>query len=283
MELTNLAELRPLLEKYDFRFSKSLGQNFLTAQWVPERIISESGIDSTCGVLEIGPGVGVLTNSLSKKAAVIAAIELDNKLIPLLSETLAHCGNVSVIHGNILTTDLPFIVDKYFSGLRPVVCANIPYSITTPVLTKLLCSRLFSDLTVMVQREVAARICAQPASADYGSFSVFSQYYSYPRILFDVPPDCFFPRPKVTSTVINMHCRTKPEEIGDEEFFFKVVRAAFSQRRKTLINALLPLLGSRLTKADIAAALTELSIDEKARGETLGIKEFAAVAKALHQ
>ena len=278
MELTNPNEIKPLLARHGFHFSKSLGQNFLIAKWVPEKIAEMSGADKNTSVLEIGPGIGVLTKELALRAAKVTAVELDAALIPLLSETLSDFNNIKVINGDILKLDLK----KWESengNLIPAVCANLPYNITSPVLTALLSSEIFDKITVMIQKEVARRICARPATAEYGSFTVFSNFYAKPEILFDVSPDCFMPRPKVTSSVISLSRRAKPENLEDEQFFFKVVRAAFAQRRKTLINCLNS--AFQYSKDALAELLNQSGLDEKVRGETLGIPEFVKLTNNL--
>lgn len=274
MDLTNLDTLRTLLARHDFHFSKSLGQNFLIRTWVPERIVIESGIDRGSGVLEIGPGVGVLTRYLSQNAARVAAVELDRKLLPILSETLADRPNVHVIHEDILKTDLQRLVEKEFSSLEPVVCANLPYQVTTPVLTHLLESGLFRRITVMIQKEVAQRICAKAGTPEYGAFSLFVQYHADAQVCFDVPPDCFQPRPKVTSSVIRLEPKAPPPELKDEKLFFSLIKAAFAQRRKTLVNALSPLLTPRLTKDKIQDAIVSCGLPPLARGEVLSIDDY---------
>lgn len=283
MDLTNIDTLRALLAKHDFRFSKGLGQNFLVRSWVPERILEVSGIDQTQGVLEIGPGVGVLTRQLSANAARVVTVELDKRLLPVLSETLLDCPNVKLIQGDILKCELSQIVSEEFAGLEPVVCANLPYQVTTPILTRLLESGLFSTVTVMVQKEVAQRICAKPRTADYGAFSVFVQFHCDAQICFDVPPDCFQPRPKVTSAVIKLTQKAPPAGLYDEQLFFSLVRAAFSQRRKTLPNALSPLLSPRLDKTMILHGLTDSGFDPMIRGEALGISDYVLLSNYYYK
>lgn len=278
MDLTNIDTLRSLLARHDFHFSRSLGQNFLVRSWVPERIMEVSGIDHRCGVLEIGPGVGVLTRYLSRNASRVAAVELDTKLLPVLEETLFDCENVRVIHQDIMKCDLQELVHREFDGLLPVVCANLPYQITTPVLSKLLESHLFERLTVMIQKEVAKRICARAGTPEYGAFSLFVQYHSDAAICFDVPPDCFQPRPKVTSAVITMKRKAPPKDLQDERLFFSLVRTAFAQRRKTLVNALSPLLSPMLNKEQIQEAVISLGLDPLVRGETLDITNYVELA-----
>lgn len=281
MDLTDMKTLRELLARYNFHFSKSLGQNFLIRRWVPEQIISVSGVNQNCGVLEIGPGVGVLTRYLSQNTARVAAVELDHKLLPVLAETLSDCSNVHVIHADIMKTDLDSLVRQEFSQLEPVVCANLPYQISTPVLTRLLESRLFSCITVMIQKEVAQRICAKAGTSDYGAFSLFVQYYADAEICFHVPPDCFQPRPQVTSSVIRMVTKAPPAELEDEHFFFSLVKAAFAQRRKTLVNALTPLLSPALTKEQIQEALVSCDLPPLVRGEALDMNRFIQLSNIL--
>ena len=283
IDVCNPAVIRELLAKYGFHFSKSKGQNFLTQRWVPERIVCASGIDKTCGVIEIGPGFGPLTQELCQKAGKVVAIELDQTLRPVLQETVGEFSNLEILFADALKTDLPAMVADEFSGLRPVACANLPYYITSPVLTKLLESRCFSLITVMVQREVAQRICAAPGSRDYSAFTVLCNYHAQPELLFDVPASCFFPQPKVTSAVVCLKVRTEPPaELLDEHTFFRTVRAAFAQRRKTLLNALSSGF-SELGKSELAETLHTCSISPMVRGETLDIPSFAALSNALYR
>ena len=281
MNLTNPSELKLLLSKHGFRFSKAMGQNFLIASWVPERIALEAGIDEGTGVLEVGPGVGCLTHELAQYAGKVLAVELDERLRPVLSETLADCENAEVLFGDVLKQNLPALVKEHFSGLRPVVCANLPYNVTSPLLTAFLEAGCFETVTVMIQREVAKRLCAKPGTADYGAFTVFTQWHAEPEILFDVSPGCFLPAPKVTSSVVKLTVRkAPPAEVQSETRFFAVVRAAFNQRRKTLLNALSSGL-SGFAKEQIAQAIADCGLDEKVRGEALGIAEFARLSDLL--
>lgn len=283
IDVCNPAVIRELLAKYGFHFSKSKGQNFLTQRWVPERIVRASGIDKTCGVIEIGPGFGPLTQELCQKAGKVVAIELDQTLRPVLQETVGEFSNLEILFADALKTDLPAMVAEEFSGLRPAACANLPYYITSPVLTKLLESRCFSLITVMVQKEVAQRICAAPGSGDYSAFTVLCNYHAQPELLFDVPASCFFPQPKVTSAVVCLKVRTEPPaELLDEHTFFRTVRAAFAQRRKTLLNALSSGF-SELGKSELAETLHTCSISPMVRGETLDIPSFAALSNALYR
>ena len=281
MDLCNITEIKALLARHGFHFSKAKGQNFLTAAWVPERIADEAGVDETCGVLEVGPGIGPLTRQLCRRAKKVVAVEVDTSLQPLLAETMAGCENLQILFRDILKTDIPALVREEFPGLRPMACANLPYYITTPILAALLESRSFSSVTVMVQKEVAQRICAPAGRSEYGAFSVFCQYYAEPRLLFDVPPSCFIPQPKVTSAVLTLPVRPAPPcPVADEKLFFRVVRASFAQRRKTLLNALAAGF-PELPKQELAELIESCGFAPTVRGETLDIPAFAALANAL--
>ncbi len=282
MDLCNINDIKTLLGRHGFRFSKSMGQNFLIEGWVPRDIADASGADETCGVLEVGPGIGPLTVQLAARAAKVAAVELDRTLLPVLAETLAGRENVEVISGDVMKLDIKALVAEKLPGLTPMACANLPYNITTPVLTAFIEAECFSAITVMIQREVALRICAAPGTADYGAFSVYCQYHTDPELLFDVPPEAFLPAPKVTSSVIRLVPRVAPPaEVEDEGAFFRVVKAAFAQRRKTLLNGLSSAYGSRFSKEELRGILEDCGLPADVRGERLGIPQFAALAKAL--
>ena len=281
MELTNINEIKELLSRHGFRFSKSMGQNFLTAAWVPRDIADSAGLDGGTGVLEVGPGIGCLTKQLSLRAGKVLSVELDNALRPILAETLSECENVEVIFGDVLKQDLPALVKEHFAGMRCAVCANLPYNVTSPLLTAFIEAECFETITVMIQREVARRICAAPGTADYGAFGIFVQWHMETELLFDVPPSCFIPQPKVTSSVIRLRRRAAhPAETTDEQFLFKVIRAAFNQRRKTLINAISSQIPG-VTKEQAERAVTESGFDARIRGETLNIGKFATIADKL--
>lgn len=281
MDLCSPEELRVLLSRHGFRFSKSMGQNFLIDGRVPRDIAAASGANKDCGVLEIGPGVGSLTVELSKLAGQVVSVELDRSLLPVLAESLADCGNVEIVSGDIMKLDLGALVDEKLFGLTPIVCANLPYNITTPVITALLECGHFASVTVMIQREVARRICAVPGTVDYGAFTLLCQYYARCSLLFDVPPHCFLPAPKVTSTVVRLELQSPPPEVEDRDFFFTVVRAAFAQRRKTLLNALSAAFGDRLSKEALRQVIADCGFPEDIRGERLGLTSFAALAREL--
>ena len=283
MDLCDIREIKSLLARHGFHFSKSMGQNFLIQSWVPRDIAAASGAEPGVGVLEIGPGIGPLTDRLAGLADRVAAVELDRSLLPVLAETMAGHDNVEIVPGDILKLDVPALVGEKLAGLTPIVCANLPYNITTPVLTALLEARCFASITVMIQREVARRICAAPGTPDYGAFSVYCQVHAGTELLFDVPPDCFLPAPKVTSSVLRLTPRPLPAEIEDAAFFFRVVRAAFAQRRKTLLNALGAAFGGQVSKEELAGLLAGCGLPPDVRGERLGIPEFAALARARRQ
>lgn len=281
MGLCNIHVIKDVLGRHGFHFSKSLGQNFLTAQWVPERIAAECGVDKESGALEVGPGMGCLTGELSKTAGQVVAIELDRALFPVLEETLAGCDNVEVVHGDVLKTDLAALCREKFGEKKVYACANLPYYITTPAIAALLDSGAFAGVTVMVQKEVAKRICAAPGSSDYSAFSIYVQYHADARILFDVPAGCFVPQPKVDSSVIRLTpLKTPAVTVRDEKLFFAIVRAAFNQRRKTLVNAIQPAFGGRLDKTEILSLAASCGLDERVRGERLGLAEYGRLADA---
>ena len=283
IDVCNVQVMKPLLEKHGFHFSKAKGQNFLTAGWVPQEIAEQSGVDGTVGVLEIGPGIGPLTQQLALRAGKVCAVELDHRLAPILQETVGGFSNLNILWGDILKQDIPALVQEQFGSLRPMACANLPYYITSPILSALLEAQCFEAVIVMVQKEVAQRIAAKPGTADYSAFTVFCQYYSEPELLFDVPAHCFMPQPKVTSAVITLRVRKeKPWEVLDEKLFFRVVRSSFAMRRKTLHNGLaagFPELG----KAGAKEILTACGLPENVRGETLGIQEFANIANEIYR
>ena len=281
INVCDIQVMKPLLAQHGFHFSKAKGQNFLISRWVPERIAEEAGVDETAGVLEIGPGIGPLTQQLALRAGKVCAVEVDERLKPILALTVGEFSNTEILWSDILKQNIPALVQEKFPGLRPMACANLPYYITSPILTALLEAECFQSVTVMVQKEVAQRIAAQPGSPDYSAFSIFCQYYAQPEILFDVPAGCFLPQPKVTSAVITLKVREeKPWDIPGQEVFFRAVRASFAMRRKKLINGLasgFPQLG----KSGAAEVIAAAGLPENVRGETLGIPEFARLAKEI--
>lgn len=284
MDLCNIDDIRAVLGRHGFRFSKSLGQNFLTAAWVPARIADSCGVDQTGCALEIGPGMGCLTEQLSQRAGKVCAIELDRALFPVLEETLAHCDNIEIVQGDVLKCDLAAICREKFGDAPVYACANLPYYITTPAISALLASKSFEAITVMVQKEVAERICAPAGTAAYSAFSIYIDYYADAEILFDVPRNCFVPQPKVDSAVVRLTPRsTPPVPVCDEKLFFSLVKAAFGQRRKTLANALSSVLGGSLGKEGIVQLITDCGFDARVRGEKLSLADYAALTELAHQ
>ena len=281
VNVCDIQVMKPLLAEHGFHFSKAKGQNFLIAPWVPQSIAEEAGVDETAGVLEIGPGIGPLTQQLCLRAGKVCAVELDERLEPILDITVGEFDNLEIIWNDIMKLDIPALVEGEFGGLRPMACANLPYYITSPILPALLEADCFESGTVMVQKEVAQRIAAAPGSADYSAFTVFCQYYAEPELLFDVPAHCFMPQPKVTSAVVQLKVRKeRPWDILDEDIFFRTVRASFAMRRKKLSNGLasgFPELG----KTGAAEVIEAAGFDANIRGETLGIPEFAKIANEI--
>ena len=280
MDLCDRREIQALLERHGFHFSKAMGQNFLIEGWVPRDIADASGADEGTGVLEIGPGIGPLTAQLVRRAGKVASVELDERLYPVLRETMSGADNFTLIEGDAMKLDLPQMVREHFPGLRPILCANLPYNITTPILTKCVESRCFDSLTVLIQKEVAERICAQAGTAEYGAFTVLMQYYTAPQLLFTVPPTCFLPAPKVTSAVI--HCpvrKTPPVEVVSESALWRTVKAAFALRRKTLVNSLQT--GYQLPKEQLSAIVAACGLAPTVRGERLALEDFARLTNAL--
>lgn len=281
MKLTDSEYIRELLGRHGFRFSKSLGQNFLTAAWVPEDIAAAGVPEEGMGVLEVGPGIGCLTRELSKRAERVVSIELDKALKPILAETLADCKNVEVLFGDALKLDLAALAEDKLGGRKKAVCANLPYNVTSPLLTAFIQAGCFDSITVMIQREVARRICAAPGCPDYGAFGIFVQWHMETELLFDVPPSCFMPQPKVTSSVIRLKKRREhPAQVEDEKLMFRIIRAAFNQRRKTLVNALSSQLG-RITKEQAEEAIANCGFDTRIRGEVLDIGGFAKISDKI--
>ena len=280
MDLCDRREIQALLERHGFHFSKAMGQNFLIESWVPRDIADSCGADEGTSVLEIGPGIGPLTQQLARRAGKVVSVELDARLYPVLRETMHGADNFTLIEGDAMKLDFAQVVQEHFSGLRPILCANLPYNITTPVLTKCVESRCFDSLTVLIQKEVAQRICAEAGTAEYGAFTVLMQYYTAPQMLFTVPASCFLPAPKVTSAVI--HCpvrKTPPVEVVSESALWRTVKAGFALRRKTLVNSLQT--GYQLPKERLAEIVTDCGLSPTVRGERLTLEDFARLTNAL--
>lgn len=281
MDLCDRREIQALLERHGFRFSKAMGQNFLIEGWVPRDIADACGADERTGVLEIGPGIGPLTSQLAQRAGKVVSVELDQRLYPVLRETMAGADNFTLIEGDAMKLDFPQVAAEYFPGLRPILCANLPYNITTPLLTKCVESRCFESLTVLIQKEVAQRICAVAGTAEYGAFTVLMQYYTAPELLFTVPPTCFLPAPKVTSAVIRCPVRKAPPvDVVSESALWRTVKAGFALRRKTLVNSLQT--GYRLPKERLAEIVISCGLCPTVRGERLTLADYAQLTNALH-
>ena len=276
-----MSKTKERIHDSNLRYKQGLGQNFIYDEDLLAALVASSEITKEDDVLEIGPGIGPLTQQLALRAGKVCAVEVDMRLKPILALTLADCGNVEILWEDVLKLDIPALVQEKLGGLRPMACANLPYYITSPILTALLEAECFEAVTVMVQKEVAQRIAAGPGTADYGAFSVFCQYYAQPELLFDVPPHCFLPQPKVTSAVVTLRVRQqRPWDIPDKGLFFRVVRSSFAMRRKKLSNGLasgFPELG----KSGAEDVLRACGLPDNVRGETLGIPEFARIAREI--
>ena len=282
-KLSDITTIRAVLEKNGFHFSKALGQNFLINPSVCPRMAALSGAADCAGAVEVGPGIGVLTWELSKVAKKVVSIELDKRLLPVLDETLADCNNVKILNADVMKLDLRRMIEEEFPGGEVAVCANLPYYITSPVIMRLLEERLpVTSITVMVQKEAAERLCAHPGERACGAVSAAVWYYAEPEILFQVSRGSFMPAPNVDSAVIRLRIRrTPPVEVADEPFFFRVVRAAFAQRRKTAVNSIANTLGR--SKQAVAAAFDAAGVPQNARAEALTLEDFAALAAGLLQ
>lgn len=280
-DLSNINTIKEILSAHGFTFSKSLGQNFLINPTVCPRMAEACGADENTGVIEIGAGIGVLTAELAKRAKKVVSLELDTRLIPVLAGTLEDFDNVEVLNADVLKTDLHELIASRFAGMRVVVCANLPYYITSPVIMYLLESRIPIDaVTVMVQKEAAARLCAPVGSRDAGAVTVAVNYYADAKKLFDVSAGSFMPAPKVDSSVIRLDIRPDPPvEISDEKFFFRVVKAAFSQRRKTASNSLSAGLG--IPKDKINAAIEAAGLPASVRAESLKMEDLARLSECI--
>lgn len=279
--LSDIGTIKDILSRHGFTFSKSLGQNFLINPSVCPRMAEFSGADKGVGVIEIGPGIGVLTNELCKLADKVVAIELDKRLLPVLEETLGVYDNLKVVNADVLETDLHKLIEEEFSGMEVVVCANLPYYITSPVIMKLLEDKLpISAITVMVQKEAAQRICAEVGSRQSGAVTVSVNYYAKPEMLFSVSAGSFMPAPKVDSAVIRLNVLDEPPvKVNDEKKLFSVIKAAFSQRRKVISNSLSS--GLSLDKSKIAEILEKSGVPLNARAEKLSLQNFADIANNL--
>ena len=280
-ELTDLSVIRALCEKYDFALSKGFGQNFIINPGIPTKIVDASGVDKRYGVIEIGPGIGALTVQLARRAEKVVSVELDKRLPPVLAETMADYDNFTLIEGDVMALDLAAVTAEKFPGLPAVLCANLPYNITSPIVMKLLGDRLpIESLTVMVQKEAADRLAAVPGTRASSAISCAVNYYATSKLMFTAAPGSFYPAPKVTSAVVRMDIRPTPAvQVEDEAGYFALVRAAFGQRRKTAANAIAG--GLNLPKEKVIAAIESAGFDARIRPEALTLEDFAKIQQAL--
>ena len=283
MELYNIGTINDVLRRHNFTFSKALGQNFIVNPTVCPRIAEMGNAKEGFGIIEIGAGIGVLTAELAKRADKVVCIEIDNRLLPILDETLAEFSNIKIINADVLKTDIAKLIQEEFEGLDVAICANLPYYITSPILMHLLESKLpVKSITAMVQKEAARRICAKPGTRDVGALSLAVRYYSEPRILFDVSRGSFMPSPDVDSSVIRLDVSPVPlVNVVDSDMFFKTVKGGFSQRRKTLVNSLSSYLN--IPKTNIIKILDVLGIQNTVRPEQLSIEQFALISDKLSE
>ncbi len=279
--LSDISYIREVMERHGVNFAKSLGQNFLINPKVCPKMADLSGARDEAGAIEVGPGIGVLTYELSKVSKKVVSIELDKRLLPVLDETLANCDNVKIVNDDIMKIDLKKLIDEEFGGEKVAVCANLPYYITSPVIMRLLEEKLpISSITVMVQKEAAERLCAEPGTRACGAVSAAVRYYAEPQILFRVNRGSFMPAPNVDSAVIRLKILDEPGvKVSNEKYFFKLIKAAFGQRRKTLTNSLSSGLG--VSKETVKNALAALGLNERARAEELKLHELAALCEEL--
>lgn len=285
MKLSGKSELMSVLNKYNFSFSKSLGQNFLIDQNILNKIVSGSGINENTNVLEVGPGAGTLTRELCLKAKKVTAVEIDKALIPILNDVMSDFDNFNLINSDILELNINELIKDEFGNESFTVVANLPYYITTPIIMNFLESELpVNSMTLMIQKEVAARILAEPGTKDYGALSVAVQFYAKPGVICSASPHCFTPQPKVTSTVVNLKLYDKPKyDVKNKEQFFKIVKSIFSQRRKTLVNSLSGSPYLDLSKDKIIDVLKQMELNEKIRGEKLNIEQITELSNIIYE
>ena len=283
MNLCDINQIKLLLARHGFKFSKDLGQNFLCDEEIPAAIAEGAGITPETCVVEVGPGIGALSAQLCKRAKKVTAIELDRRLPAILSETMAAYENFTLVEGDVLKTDLPALCREQFGDAPVIACANLPYYITTPAITALLECGCFKRVVVMVQKEAAERICAQPGDQDYSAFTAQVAYFAKPSVMLDVPHELFIPAPKVDSAVLCLDVYEQPPVDGEKKGVFRVIRAAFANRRKTFANGLCIEYGKKLSKAQAEELLVSLGFAANVRGEALSLKDYAAIAAKLHE
>ncbi len=282
MNLCDIEQIKLLLARHGFHFSKDLGQNFLCDDAIPAAIADRAGITPETCVLEVGPGIGALSAQLCKRAKKVVAIELDRRLPAILNETMAAYDNFTLVEGDVLKTDLRALCEKEFGGAPVIACANLPYYITTPAISALLDCGCFKSVVVMVQKEAAHRICARPGDKDYCAFSAQVAYYADPKIILDVPHELFIPAPKVDSCVLKLDLYETTPVPGTKKGVFRVIRAAFANRRKTFVNGLCMEYGKTLTKQDAENLLISLGFAQNVRGEALSVEDFGNLSVKLH-
>ena len=278
MNLCDINQIKLLLARHGFKFSKDLGQNFLCDEAIPAAIAERAGITPETCVVEIGPGIGALSAQLCKKGKQVVAVELDRRLPAILHETMDAYDNFTLVEGDVLKTDLPALCREHFGDAPVIACANLPYYITTPAITALLECGCFDRVVVMVQKEAAQRICAGPGDKDYSAFSAQVAYYAKPEMILDVPHDLFIPAPKVDSVVLRLDVHKQPVTVADKKAVLRVIRAAFANRRKTFANGLCMEYGKSLSKAQAEELLTQLGFASNVRGEGLSLRDFDAIA-----
>ncbi len=284
-KLSSPGQTKAILQKYDFNFLKRFGQNFLVDENVLEKIVSAAGVDEDDVVLEVGPGIGTLTAELARRAAKVIAVEIDDRLIDILKDTLKDLSNVVIIHQDILKTDIPALIDEYKGDHRFKVVSNLPYYLTTPFIMRLLQRSLpIYSITVMIQKEVAERMQAEPGGKDYGALSLMVQYYTRPRIVAQVGPESFIPRPKVGSAVVYLERLPEPPvQVNDPDLMFHIIRATFQKRRKTLLNSLTNTAEVSFTRDEVTSAIDAMGLPPAVRGETLTLAQFAELTNILEK
>ncbi len=282
MEASLAYKTKQIIKKYEFSFKKNFGQNFLVDERVLDKIINAADIGENDLIIEVGPGIGTLTQAMAKKAGKVVSVEIDRTLVPILEELLEDYDNIEIINEDILKVDLKALIEKH-KGMNVKMVANLPYNITTPIIMTILEKHIpMESLTVMIQKEVAYRMNAEPSTKDYGSLSLMTRYYCEPYLVANVPPNCFMPRPNVDSAVIRLTILDKPPvEVKDESFLFEFIKAAFSQRRKTLVNCIYNSGIMKMSKEEIAALLRSLGYDERIRGESLTLQDFARLCDGV--
>lgn len=280
MEESLAYKTKQIIKKYEFNFKKNFGQNFLVDERVLDKIVNAADINKNDLVIEVGPGIGTLTQAMAKRAGKVVSVEIDKTLVPILGELLEDYNNVEIINEDILKVDINEIIAKH-PGMSVKMAANLPYNITTPIIMGILEKHIpMESLTVMIQKEVAYRMNAKPSTKDYGSLSLVTQYYCEPYLVANVPQNCFMPRPNVDSAVIRLNILKEPKiKVSDEQFMFNFIKAAFSQRRKTLVNCIFSSGLTKLNKEELGKVLNELGYDERVRGESLTLEDYGVISE----